>query len=158
MFPAGCLSKRSNFVTISTGERILEHKGIIVKPKVVLLDKSRKLLSDVERTVNSDPRTPSAIDCLSARISAYVVAFVIERPSFRSIDVRLYLSYPDNIRTEIEAQLGETVVTVQEHRRLQRDRASHTGGTIPPIPGQARAYTFSALPEHEKSVWSHYHG
>ena len=80
MFPVGCLSKRSSFATISTGAKVFESKGIIVKPRVVLFDKSRKLLSIVECAVCSDPRAPSEIDCLSARISAYVVACAIKRP------------------------------------------------------------------------------
>lgn len=158
MFLANCLSKRSSFVTISAGEKIFEYKGIIVKPTVVLFDKSRKLLSIVERAISLDPRAPSEIDCLSARISAYVVAFAVERPSFRSIDVRLYLGYPGNVQTEIEARLHETAKMIREYRRRQRDRVGLTGGTIPPLPGQVLAYTFSASPGYGKNAWSHHHG
>ncbi len=158
MFLAGCLSKRSSFITISAGEKIFEHKGIIVKPKVVLFDESRKLLSIVECAICSDPQAPSEIDCLSARISAYVVACVVKRPSFRSIDVRLYLGYRGNVQTEIEAQLHDTARTIRDYQRCQRDRTGLTGGTIPTVPGQVLAYTFSASPGYGKNAWSHRYG
>lgn len=158
MFLAGCFSKRSSFVTISAGEKIFEYKSIMVKPKVVLFDKSRKLLSIVERAICSDPRAPSEIDCLSARISAYVVARAVKRPAFRSINVRLYLGYPGNVQTETEARLHETAKMIREYRRHQRDRVGLTGGTIPTVPGQVLAYTFSASPGYGKNAWSHRHG
>ena len=158
MFLAGCLSKRSSFVTISTGEKIFEHKGIIVKPKVVLFDKSRKLLSIVERAICSNPRAPSEIDCLSARISAYIVAPAVSRPAFRSINLRLYLGYPGNVQTEIEARLHETAKMIRQYRQHQRDRVDLSGETIPPVPGQVLAYTFSASPGYGKNAWSYRHG
>lgn len=158
MFLANCFSKRSSFVTISAGEKIFEYKGIIVRPKVVLFDESRKLLSIVERAISSDPRAPSEVDCLSARISAYVVACTVKRPSFRGVDVRLYLGYPGNVQTETEARLHDTAKMIREYRGHQSDRAGLTGGTIPTVPGQVLAYTFSASPGYGKNAWSHHHG
>ena len=158
MFLAACLSKRSSFVTISAGEKTFEYKGIIVKPRVVLFDKSRKLLSIVERAIGSDLRNPGEIDCLSARISAYVVARTISRLAFRSINVRLYLGYPGNVQTEVEAQLHETARMIREYRRHQHDRTDLSGETIPTVPGQVLAYTFSASPGYAKNAWSHRHG
>ena len=158
MFLAGCLSKRSSFATISNGERTFEHKGIVVKPSVVLFDKSRKLLSIVEGAICSDPRAPSQIDCLSAQVSAYVVTRAIRQPSLRRVDVRLYLGYPGNVQTEIEARLREIARTIREYQRRRRDRTGLTKGTIAVIPGQALAYTFSASLEYGRNAWSHHRG
>lgn len=153
-------SGRSDWTTLSSGDKQFRHDGLVVKPILVLLDKKRRRLFITERAISSDPREPSEIDRVSARITAFVVTRALRKSLPRRVAVSLYLSYVDNTQREIDAHLSQTAKMIRQHHRCQRRRVhsfvSHEG--MEAMPGQVLAYALSAMPDTAPSRWGRTHG
>lgn len=125
--------------TLSYGDKVYKHRGILAKPHTVLLDEKRNILFVVER--GSQRPSVSANDALSARLCGYVISHVETRRFGRRRAIRLYVAVGDHTQVEIDAQLENTKKLVdhwQAHRRLD-------GGDFRWIPASVLAM---ALTQH----------
>ncbi len=128
-----------DWATVSTGDRTFCAQRVIVRPAAVLVDESRNLLFVVERARETDARTPTFQDCLTAQITAAVVVAELKRRQRRRLTLRLYLAFPGQVRQEIEPRTAETRRLLALWRRRERLRKrltcvsghSRRAGTVP---------------------------
>ncbi len=149
-----------DWVTLSVGEHQYEHDGIIVKPMAVSLNRRRRKLSVVERGISEDPHTPKDIDKLSGRISAWVVTNTLKSKLPGGTETVLYLSYPGNIQTEIEAHLRSTERAIYHYRRAQNHhhRLVSRNQWVEKVPGAVLAYTLMVNIGADSINWRPSHG
>ena len=159
MFRKDYARGRSEWITLSTGDRQYEHDGVIVKPEVVLFDKNRRRLFIVQRAITPNPRAIQEIDRLTARFSAAIVTRSVASALPRIRSVSLYLGYSGNVRIDIAARIRETEKAIRAYRQRSTKRLNllRRHQPIERIPGSVLAYTMTAHNSRE-GEWSPSHG
>ena len=125
-----------------------EHDGIVVYPAAVLFDRVRDRLIVVVRAISKDPSSPTTIDVLLGRISAFVIAGNFEYQLSRT-SIELYLRYPGDIDVAIDANRSETAQQVEDRRDYLRHRGltnNHQEQQL--IPAQVLAYVLDTSSRH----------
>ena len=124
--------RRSNVVRLVSGPWEFRWKSVIARVEYVLECADR--ICVVVLAAGNDPRLPSKLDILNAKLTAAVVSRQIR---FRLSDKPLttYLKYAPNTQLEVEVDLKATTKMITEHLARSRLR-----GKSYPVPTPALSF------------------